>query len=157
MVKERNKAEIKPEKAVDRLVITEEEKAPVIVPIEAKKGIKTIESVVPKENPDESMELYNLIRMGYSEIELRSMYKGWKAKKFKFLYGRAKELISKAITDTETARADAIDKYNLLYQKAMRISNIKEAKNILDSLCKVQGLSKDVNISDTNFIAMFQK
>jgi hypothetical protein len=60
------------------------------------------------------------------------------------------------MADTEEARANAILRYNDLYKQAMAVGNIKEAKNILDSLCKVQGLNRDVQLN-AEFVTVWKQ
>lgn len=111
------------------------------------KPMKVPTVVDVKEVPDETLEVYNHIRAGYTKAEIRVMYAGWKQKKFNAIYDRAKEMMKQNISDLEDARADIITKYNDLYRKAYSISNIKACKEILDSLTKVIGLNRDANIS----------
>lgn len=99
-----------------------------------------------KEVPDETLSVYNLIREGYSQAEIRTMFAGWKQKKFTAIWGRAKDLMTQNVKEMEEAKADVITKYMDLYRKAYKVGDAKECRNILDSLCKVQGLNRDVNI-----------
>lgn len=99
-----------------------------------------------KEVPDETLCIFNLIREGYSQAEIRTMYAGWKQKKFNAIMERAKELMKQNVKDLEEAKADVVTKYMDLYRKAYKVGDAKECRNILDSLCKVQGLNRDVNI-----------
>lgn len=114
--------------------------------VQENKSMKVPSVLDVKEVPDETLSVYNLIREGYSQAEIRTMYAGWKAKKFKSIMTRAKEMMSQNVKELEEAKADVVTKYMDLYRKAYKVGNVKECKNILDSLCKVQGLNRDVNI-----------
>lgn len=128
----------------DAAVATEEEKP------------TAIEQLDPALVPDEAFQLFNLLRRGYTESELRVMYKDWKLKKFKALIKRARDLQAKAVLDREAGKADAASKYLDLYRKASEIGNLKEQKNILDSYCKLMGYMGDVNFADGTFVVAWR-
>ena len=135
-----------------------EDAAPTPAPAEEpgeEKAVATIDDLDPAQMPDEAMQLYNLMREGYNEAELRIMHKDWRLKKFKALVKRAKEIQAKAVQDTEAARAEIVAKYDHLYKLAMKVGNIKEAKNILDSKAKVLGLTKDNLLGESGIIAVW--
>ena len=100
-----------------------------------------------KQVPDEALEVYNLIKQGYTKAEIRTMNARWKQKKFNAVWERAQEIVAQSVCETEEARAIAICRYTDLFKQAQEVNNIKEAKNILDSLCKVQGLNRDVTLN----------
>lgn len=114
--------------------------------VKENKGMKVPSVLDVKEVPDETLSVYNLIREGYTQAEIRTMFAGWKQKKFTAIWGRAKDLMAHNVKELEEAKADVVTKYMDLYRKAYKVGNVKECKNILDSLCKVQGLNRDVNI-----------
>lgn len=114
--------------------------------VQENKSMKVPSVLDVKEVPDETLSVYNLIREGYSQAEIRTMFAGWKEKKFKSIMARAKEMMSQNVKDLEEAKADVVTKYMDLYRKAYKVGDAKECRNILDSLCKVQGLNRDVNI-----------
>jgi len=116
----------------------------------------TIEQLDPALVPDEAFQLFNLMRRGYTESELRVMFKDWKLKKFKALIKRARDLQTKAVLDREAGKADAASKYMDLYRKASEIGNLKEQKNILDSYCKLMGYMGDVNFADGTFVVAWR-
>lgn len=136
-----------------------EDAAPTPAPAEEEqveeKAVATIDDLDPAQMPDEAMQLYNLMREGYNEAELRIMHKDWRLKKFKALVKRAKEIQAKAIQDTEAARAETVARYDHLYKLAMKVGNIKEAKNILDSKAKVLGLTKEGLLGEGGIIAVW--
>lgn len=109
----------------------------------------------PKVIVDESLEVYNLIRAGFTKIEIRTMCARWKEKKFNSVYKRACDMVSQCVKELEEAKAEAICQYKDLYQKSYKNGNIKGCKEILDSLCKVQGISKDVAIQ-AEFVTAFK-
>lgn len=135
-----------------------EDAAPTPAPAEEpgeEKAVVSIDDLDPAQMPDEAMQLYNLMREGYNEAELRIMHKDWRLKKFKALLKRAKEIQAKAVQDTEAARAEIVAKYDHLYKLAMKVGNIKEAKNILDSKAKVLGLTKEGLLGEGGIIAVW--
>lgn len=115
-----------------------------------------IEQLDPALVPDEAFQLFNLLRRGYTDSELRVMFKDWKLKKFKALMKRARDLQTKAVLDREAGKADAATKYLDLYRKASEIGNLKEQKNILDSYCKLMGYMGDVNFADGTFVVAWR-
>jgi hypothetical protein len=108
-----------------------------------------------KQVPDEALEVYNLIKQGYTKAEIRTMNARWKQKKFNAVWERAQAIVAQSVCETEEARAIAICRYTDLFKQAQEVNNIKEAKNILDSLCKVQGLNRDVNLN-AEFITVWK-
>lgn len=134
------------------MVEQEEKKEMVLVDIPI---MRVPQSIEVKQVPDESLEVYNLIKQGYTKAEIRTMNARWKQKKFNAIWERAQNLIAQSVCETEEARAIAICRYNDLYKQAQEIGNIKEAKNILDSLCKVQGLNRDVTLNG-DFITVWK-
>ena len=113
--------------------------------------------LVPKTLPeDEAFKLFNLINEGYEETELRSMFPTWPTRKFNGLMARAKELVTLSVQDTEKEKASVIAKYKHLYKLAMSVNNAKEARQILDSMTKVLGLTKDITVNDGTFIAVWR-
>lgn len=141
------------------------EKANLVIAEE--QGVAVAEQVQTDENamhlptetklvPDETLEVYNKIKEGYTQAEIRTMFARWKPKKFKAIWTRTQAIIAKDMADTEEARANAILRYNDLYKQAMAVGNIKEAKNILDSLCKVQGLNRDVQLN-AEFVTVWKQ
>jgi hypothetical protein len=113
--------------------------------------------LIPKPIPDDdTFKLFNLLNSGYEETELRPMFPTWPTRKFNALLERAKELVAKSVQDTEKEKAGIVAKYKHLYKLAMSVNNAKEARQILDSLTKVLGLTKDVNVNDGTFIAVWK-
>ena len=135
-----------------------EDAAPTPAPAEEpgeEKAVVSIDDLDPAQMPDEAMEIYNLLREGYNEAELRIMHKDWRLKKFKALLKRAKEIQAKAVQDTEAARAEIVAKYDHLYKLSMKVGNVKMAKAILDSKAKVLGLTKDGLLGESGIIAVW--
>ena len=113
--------------------------------------------LIPKEIPeDEAFKLFNLINEGYDEAELRTMFPTWPTRKFNGLMARAKELVTLSVQDTEREKAAVVSKYKHLYKLAMSVGNAKEARQILDSMTKVLGLTKDITVNDGTFIAVWR-
>ncbi len=121
----------------------------------AKNAPKRIEDYEPKEIPDEAMQVYNLMLAGTSEPELKVMYPKWSKRKFKAIVTRAKALIAIAVQDKEAAKADVLAKFNHLYNLAYKVGNIKECSRALENIAKINGLTTNLNISDSNFIALW--
>ena len=121
----------------------------------AKNAPKRIEDYEPKEIPDEAMQVYNLMLAGKSEPELRVMYADWSKRKFKAIMQRAKSLIAVAIQDKESAKADVLAKFQHLYNLAYKVGNIKECSRALENIAKINQLTTNLNISDSNFIALW--
>lgn len=121
----------------------------------AKNAPKRIEDYEPKEIPDEAMQVYNLMLAGTSEPELKVMYPKWSKRKFKAIINRAKALIAIAVQDKEAAKADVLAKFNHLYNLAYKVGNIKECSRALENIAKINGLTTNLNISDSNFIALW--
>lgn len=128
----------------ETVTMTENKTTNEVVVAPAQMRIPTVVDV--KEVPDETLEVYNLMRSGYSKAEIRAMRATWKQKKFNAIYDRAKELVKQNVSDIEDARADIITKYQDLYRKAYKISNIKACKEILDSCAKIMGLNREINV-----------
>lgn len=105
--------------------------------------------------PDIALELYSLVKQGYTKAEIRIMYGHWKAKKFNGVWNQVQNIMTENVLQQEEAKAEAITRYQDLYRRAMKIGNIKEARNILDSLCKVQGINNDTNIQ-ADFVAVWK-
>lgn len=127
-------------------------------PVQAKETPKsdvvTIDNKTPAVVPDESFKVFNLMNEGYTEPQLREMFKGWKLKKLNAVIKKAKEMMAVALGNQEEQRAEAVAKYKHLYKLSMEIGNIKQATQVLDSLVKVQGLTRDISI-DTQVITMW--
>ena len=127
-------------------------------PVQAKEmpksDVVTIDNKTPAVVPDESFKVFNLMNEGYTEPQLREMFKGWKLKKLNAVIKKAKEMMAVALGNQEEQRAEAVAKYKHLYKLSMEIGNIKQATQVLDSLVKVQGLTRDISI-DTQVITMW--
>jgi hypothetical protein len=127
-------------------------------PVQAKETPKsdvvTIDTKTPAVVPDESFKVFNLMNEGYTEPQLREMFKGWKLKKLNAVIKKAKGMMAVALGNQEEQRAEAVAKYKHLYKLSMEIGNIKQATQVLDSLVKVQGLTRDISI-DTQVITMW--
>ena len=127
-------------------------------PVQAKETPKsdvvTIDTKTPAVVPDESYKVFNLMNEGYTEPQLREMFKGWKLKKLNAVIKKAKDMMAVALGNQEEQRAEAVAKYKHLYKLSMEIGNIKQATQVLDSLVKVQGLTRDISI-DTQVITMW--
>ena len=121
----------------------------------AKNAPKRIEDYEPKEIPDEAMQVYNLLLAGKSEPELRVMYPKWSKRKFKAIIQRANALIAIAVKDKDAAKADVLAKFQHLYNLAYKVGNIKECSRALENIAKINGLTTNLNISDSNFIALW--
>jgi hypothetical protein len=127
-------------------------------PVQAKEmpksDVVTIDNKTPAVVPDESFKVFNLMNEGYTEPQLREMFKGWKLKKLNAVIKKAKDMMAVALGNQEEQRAEAVAKYKHLYKLSMEIGNIKQATQVLDSLVKVQGLTRDISI-DTQVITMW--
>lgn len=127
-------------------------------PVQAKEmpksDVVTIDNKTPAVVPDESYKVFNLMNEGYTEPQLREMFKGWKLKKLNAVIKKAKDMMAVALGNQEEQRAEAVAKYKHLYKLSMEIGNIKQATQVLDSLVKVQGLTRDISI-DTQVITMW--
>ena len=127
-------------------------------PVQAKEmpksDVVTIDTKTPAVVPDESFKVFNLMNEGYTEPQLREMFKGWKPKKLNAVIKKAKDMMAVALGNQEEQRAEAVAKYKHLYKLSMEIGNIKQATQVLDSLVKVQGLTRDISI-DTQVITMW--
>ena len=120
-------------------------------PVQAKETPKsdvvTIDTKTPAVVPDESFKVFNLMNEGYTEPQLR-------LKKLNAVIKKAKDMMAVALGNQEEQRAEAVAKYKHLYKLSMEIGNIKQATQVLDSLVKVQGLTRDISI-DTQVITMW--
>jgi len=127
-------------------------------PVQAKEmpksDVVTIDTKTPAVVPDESFKVFNLMNEGYTEPQLKEMFKGWKPKKLNAVIKKAKDMMAVALGNQEEQRAEAVAKYKHLYKLSMEIGNIKQATQVLDSLVKVQGLTRDISI-DTQVITMW--
>ena len=61
-----------------------------------------------------------------------------------------------SVADVEEARAVAVARYNDLYKQAAAVGNIKVCKEVQDSLSKIQGLTRDVELQ-ANFITCWKE
>ena len=127
-----------------------------MVAVEDAPIMRVPQAVEVKPVPDEGLEVYNLIKQGYTKAEIRTMNARWKQKKFNAVWERAQNIVAQSVCETEEARAVAICRYTDLFKQAQEIGNIKEAKNILDSLCKVQGLNRDVTLN-AEFVTVWKQ
>ena len=113
-------------------------------------------NLIPKVVPDdETFEIYNLLRRGYNESEIKTMYKEIPQSKFKRLLIRARGIQRQAIKDYESMKADVLDKLWYNYQLAQQIGDIKDSTIILQTIAKVTGLTKDVNVEGNQVITVF--
>lgn len=123
---------------------------------EVKKEMVKAEDLTPKIVPTEEMEVLGYIKQGFSKEAIRQIYSGWRPKKFAALWQGAIDIMKQAVAEQEEAKAEAVMLYRDLYFRAQRVGNIKECRNILDSMVKVQGLTKDgVNIA-TEFVTVWK-
>lgn len=113
-------------------------------------------NLIPKVVPDdETFEIYNLLRRGYNESEIKTMYKEIPQSKFKRLLIRARGIQRQAIKDYESMKADVLDKLWYNYQLAQQIGDLKDSTIILQTIAKVTGLTKDVNVEGNQVITVF--
>lgn len=117
--------------------------------------VQDIESMPVKSCPDVSIEIYNFVKRGYTKTEIRAMYSHLKSKKWEAAWKRAQELLSENVQEQENAKAEAITIYKDLLRQALRMGNIKEARNILDSLVRVQGINNEMNIN-ADYVAIWK-
>lgn len=123
---------------------------------EVKKEMVKAEDLTPKIVPTEEMEVLGYIKQGLSKEAIRQIYSAWRPKKFAALWQGAIDIMKQAVAEQEEAKAEAVMLYRDLYFRAQRVGNIKECRNILDSMVKVQGLTKDgLNIS-TEFVTVWK-
>ena len=114
------------------------------------------ETLTPKVIPGEELEVLGYIKQGLTKEDIRAIYTSWRPKKFETLWKNAIGIMKQAVAEQEEAKAEAVMLYKDLYFKAQRVGNIKECRNILDSLCKVQGLGKEgINIA-TEFVTVWK-
>lgn len=105
---------------------------------------------------DEAKELFNLVKQGLTKADLRQMYASWSQRKFNAVWEATQKLLSMSIADVEEARAVAVARYNDLYRQASAVGNIKVCKEVLDSLSKIQGLTRDVELQ-ANFVTVWKE
>lgn len=122
-----------------------------------KKPLSDICKITPKVNDDDTFQIYNLLRMGYGEVEIRKMYQGMSDKKFNTLIKRARAIQKKAVLDYDAAKADVVDKLWHNYHLAQEIGDIKDSTIILQAIAKVLGLTRDVNFEGSQFVTVWAK
>ena len=108
------------------------------------------ESLVPTKQKGEELEILGYIKQGYSKADIRQIYASWPIARFRAEWSKAMTIMRKAVADQEQARAEVLLRYNDLYKHAYDIGLLKECRNILDSIAKVQGLTKDGNVNVVN-------
>lgn len=122
-----------------------------------KKPISALTKIPPKPNNDETFQVYNLLRMGYNESEIRSMHNDWEDKKFSTIMKQARAIQQKAVLDYDAAKADVLDKLWHNYQLAQEIGDIKDSTVILQAISKILGLTRDVNFEGSQFVTVWAK
>ena len=105
---------------------------------------------------DEARELFNLVKQGMTKSDLRVMYGRWTQRKFNAVWETTERLLKMSVADVEEARAVAVARYNDLYKQAAAVGNIKVCKEVQDSLSKIQGLTRDVELQ-ANFITRWKE
>ena len=105
---------------------------------------------------DEARELFNLVKQGLTKSDLRVMYARWTQRKFNAVWETTERLLKMSVADVEEARAVAVARYNDLYKQAAAVGNIKVCKEVQDSLSKIQGLTRDVELQ-ANFITCWKE
>lgn len=105
---------------------------------------------------DEARELFNLVKQGLTKSDLRVMYARWTQRKFNAVWEATERLLKMSVADVEEARAVAVARYNDLYKQAAAVGNIKVCKEVQDSLSKIQGLTRDVELQ-ANFITCWKE
>ena len=105
---------------------------------------------------DEARELFNLVKQGMTKSDLRVMYGRWTQRKFNAVWETTERLLKMSVADVEEARAVAVARYNDLYRQAAAVGNIKVCKEGQDSLSKIQGLTRDVELQ-ANFITCWKE
>ena len=105
---------------------------------------------------DEARELFNLVKQGMTKSDLRVMYARWTQRKFNAVWEATERLLKMSGADVEEARAVAVARYNDLYKQAAAVGNIKVCKEVQDSLSKIQGLTRDVELQ-ANFITCWKE
>ena len=105
---------------------------------------------------DEARELFNLVKQGLTKSDLRVMYARWTQRKFNAVWETTERLLKMSVADVEEARAVAVARYNDLYRQAAAVGNIKVCKEVQDSLSKIQGLTRDVELQ-ANFITCWKE
>lgn len=113
------------------------------------------ESLLPKKMPSEELEVLGYIKQGLSRAEIKVIYKSWGTNKFNALWKRATDLMKQAVAEQEEARAEAVMMYRDLYSQNYELGFLKECRNCLDSMCKVQGLTKDGVTVANEFITVW--
>lgn len=114
------------------------------------------ESLVPVKMPTEELEVLGYIKQGLSRAEIKVIYKSWSTTKFNALWKRANDLMKQAVAEQEEARAQAVTMYRDLYKQNYGLGFLKECRNCLDSMCKVQGLTKDGVTVANEFITVWK-
>lgn len=104
---------------------------------------------------DDARELFNLVKQGLTKSDLRVMYARWTQRKFNAVWETTERLLKMSVTDMEEARAVAVARYNDLYRQAAAVGNIKVCKEVQDSLSKIQGLTRDVELQ-ANFVTCWK-
>ena len=99
------------EKVMEEVVENKE-----MVAVEDAPIMRVPQAVEVKPVPDEALEVYNLIKQGYTKAEIRTMNARWKQKKFNAVWDRAQALVAQSVCETEEARAIAICRYNDLFK-----------------------------------------
>ena len=105
---------------------------------------------------DEARELFNLVKQGLTKSDLRVRYARWTQRKFNAVWEATERLLKMSVADVEEARAVAVARYNDLYKQAAAVGNIKVCKEVQDSLSKIQGLTRDVELQ-ANFITCWKE
>lgn len=123
----------------------------------AKNPLTTVERITPQPNTDEEFQIYNLLRMGYGEDEIRKMYKSMPTPKFNALLKQARDIQKKAVLDYDSAKADVVDKLWHNYRLAQEIGDIKDSTIILQAIAKILGLTRDVNFEGSQFVTVWAK
>lgn len=113
------------------------------------------ETLLPTKQPSEELEVLGYIKQGLSRAEIKVIYKSWGANKFNALWKRATTLMKQAVAEQEEARAEAVMMYRDLYSQNYELGFLKECRNCLDSMCKVQGLTKDGVTVANEFITVW--
>ena len=71
------------------------------------------------------------------------------------IFTKMAKLIAIAVKDKDAAKADVLAKFQHLYNLAYKVGNIKECSRALENIAKINGLTTNLNISDSNFIALW--
>ena len=130
--------------------------------VEVKESAEQSAMIVPEKPTavatikDEARELFNLVKQGLTKSDLRVMYARWTQRKFNAVWEATERLLKMSVADVEEARAVAVARYNDLYKQAAAVGNIKVCKEVQDSLSKIQGLTRDVELQ-ANFITCWKE